>query len=98
MHLPDFDDHRSAVSTTSADLSYVDLGDGPTALFIHGIGTNAYLWHDVIARLDGRRRIAFDWPLHGRSPARADQNFALGALADVIEEFCAALDLHDVDL
>ena len=80
MFLAGFDDHRHTVSTTSADLSYVAVGDGPPALFVHGIATNAYLWQDLIPQLaDTRRCIAIDLPLHGQSPARPDQVMTVGA-------------------
>jgi pimeloyl-ACP methyl ester carboxylesterase len=92
-------DHRALVSTPHADLSYLDVGEGPTALFVHGVGTNGYLWEHVIEQVAGERRcIAFDLPVHGHSAARADQDFSLAALAGLIEELCEALDLHDVDL
>jgi pimeloyl-ACP methyl ester carboxylesterase len=91
--------HRSAVRTRSADLSYIDIGEGPPAVFLHGIGTSAYLWRYVIDELAGRRRcVALDLPLHGASPARPDQDLSIGALAEVVEEFCDALALSDIDL
>jgi pimeloyl-ACP methyl ester carboxylesterase len=98
MSFDDFDAHRSMLPTRSADLSYVTFGDGPVALFVHGIGTNALLWRNVIAALPGRRCIAVDLPLHGQSPARPDQDLSLGALADVVAEFCDALGLTEIDL
>src|SRR5262245_41419540 len=99
MHLQDFDTHRASVPLASADISYVDVGEGQPAVFLHGVGTSAYLWRNVVAALAGQARcIALDLPLHGRSPARPDQDFSLGALADVVAEFCAALGLDDIDL
>jgi pimeloyl-ACP methyl ester carboxylesterase len=96
---PGLDPHRHRISTASADLSYVDVGSGPPALFLHGIGTNAYLWSGAIGGLcDMRRCIAVDLPLHGHSPARAEQRMTIGAFADVIAELCGALDLGTVDL
>jgi pimeloyl-ACP methyl ester carboxylesterase len=96
MNLEDF---RTTVQVPSGEISYIDVGEGPVALFIHGIGTNACLWRNVIGDLhDERRRIAIDLPLHGRSPARPDQDFSLSALAGVVEEVCAALDLSEIDL
>ena len=63
MELQELDAHRHTVSTPSGDLSYLDIGTGPVALFVHGIGTNAYLWRNVIAGLTGQRRcIAVDLP------------------------------------
>jgi pimeloyl-ACP methyl ester carboxylesterase len=97
--LPGFDDHRRRVTTPAADLSYVEVGNGPPALFLHGVATNAYLWAGVVTELaDLRRCIAVDLPLHGRSPARADQEMTIGAFADVVAEMCESLNLGPVDL
>jgi pimeloyl-ACP methyl ester carboxylesterase len=94
-----FEAARSQIETPNATLSYVDIGTGPTAVFVHGVGTNACLWRNLVGEVSSARRcIAFDLPLHGRSPAREDQDFRLGALAGVIEEFCDALGLTDIDL
>lgn len=97
--MQDFDAYRRTVDTPSGPVGYVDAGEGPVALFVHGVITGAYLWRHVIERLGGERRcIAIDLPLHGRTPARADQDFSLSGLADLLEQVCAALDLPTVDL
>jgi len=94
-----YDDHRHRISTPSADLSYVEIGAGPPALFVHGVGTSAYLWADVVTALaDTRRCIAVDLPVHGQSPARPDQQMSVGSFADVLAEFCETLELGKVDL
>lgn len=97
MELQELDAHRHTVSTPSGDLSYLDIGTGPVALFVHGIGTNAYLWRNVIAGLTGQRRcIAVDLPAHGHSPAAADPSLA--GLASALAGLCDALGLDRVDL
>jgi pimeloyl-ACP methyl ester carboxylesterase len=53
----------------------------------------------VIGQLDGQRRcVAVDLPLHGRTPAAADQDFSLPGLARFVADFCEALDLTDIDI
>src|SRR5690348_7799108 len=78
------DKYRSQVRTRSGPASYVDTGGpGRPVLFVHGVGTSSYLWRNVIAQLDGERRcLAVDLPLHGYTPAAADQDFTLPGLAD----------------
>jgi pimeloyl-ACP methyl ester carboxylesterase len=101
MNLAELDTHRHTVETPSGPISYVDVGspDAPPALFVHGVGTNAYLWRHVIDGVrDLRRCVAVDLPLHGGSPARPDQDFSLAALADVLEQVCDGLPLAAVDL
>lgn len=94
MFLAGFDDHRHTVRTPSAEVSYIDAGSGPAALFVHGVATNAYVWHELIPLLtDVRRCIAVDLPLHGRSPALPNQPLTVGAFAEVLAEVCGQLDL-----
>jgi pimeloyl-ACP methyl ester carboxylesterase len=94
------DSHRSQVHTRSGSASYIDTGGpGRAALFVHGAATSSYLWRHVIDQLDGQRRcVAFDLPLHGQTPAAADQDFSLPGLARFVADFCDALELTDVDL
>ena len=94
------DSHRSQVHTRSGPASYIDTGGpGRAVLFVHGLGTSSYLWRHVIGQLAGQRRcVAFDLPLHGLSPAAADQDFSLPGLARFVADCCDALELTDVDL
>jgi pimeloyl-ACP methyl ester carboxylesterase len=99
MQLSELNAHRHTAATRFGEISYLDLGAGPTALFVHGIATNAYLWRHVMEALSGQRRcIAIDLPLHGQSPVTAEQNLSLSALAAGLDEFCAALGLTGIDL
>ena len=94
------DKHRSQVQTRSGPASYLDTGGpGRPALFLHGVGTSTYLWRHVIAELEGQRRcVAVDLPLHGHTPAAADQDFSLPGLARFVAGFCDALELTGIDL
>jgi pimeloyl-ACP methyl ester carboxylesterase len=94
------DKHRSQVQTRSGPASYIDTGGtGRPALFVHGVGSSSYLWRHVIDQLDGQRRcVAFDLPLHGRTPAAADQDFSLPGLARFLADGCDALELTDIDV
>ena len=99
MQLAELDAHRHTAATSSGDISYLDIGTGPVALFVHGIATNAYLWRNVIGALSAPRRcIAVDLPLHGRSPVTAEQDLSVAALAAGLGDFCDALGLTGIDL
>ena len=95
-----FDKNRSQVHTRSGPASYIDTGGpGRAVLFVHGVGSSSYLWRHVIDQLDGQRRcVAFDLPLHGSTPAAADQDFSLPGLARFLADGCEALGLTDIDL
>jgi pimeloyl-ACP methyl ester carboxylesterase len=100
MELQELDAHRHTAATGSGDISYLDVGTGPVALFVHGVGTNAYLWRNVIGAVagPGRRCVALDLPLHGRSPVSPGQGLSVAALASVLGDFCDRLGLSGVDL
>jgi pimeloyl-ACP methyl ester carboxylesterase len=94
------DKHRGQVDTRSGPASYVDTGGaGRPVLFVHGVGSSSYLWRHVIELLEGQRRcVAVDLPLHGHTPAAADQDFTLPGLARFVADCCDALELTDIDL
>ena len=49
------------MQTRNGTVSYLDAGEGPVALFIHGVGTSAWLWRNVIDQLCHERRcVALD--------------------------------------
>ena len=55
-------------------MHYVDEGDGPPVLLLHGEPTSSYLWRNVIPPLvaAGRRAVAPDLIGFGRSDKPAD--------------------------
>ena len=99
MQITELQAHRHSIATRSGEISYIDIGTGPVALFVHGIATNAYLWRNVIGEVAGERRcIALDLPMHGRSPVTEEQDLSLAALAAGLDDFCEALGLTGIDL
>src|SRR2546421_7858559 len=98
MSAPSAMTRRQSVTVDGAEISYVDAGDGPVALFIHGVFLNSWLWRHVIEALAGERRcIAIDLPAHGETMVPDDQDFSLPALADLIDRVCDAVGLGPVD-
>ena len=74
-------------------------GEGPPIVFVHGALVNANLWRKVVPRLDGHTRVALDLPLGSHiEPAAKDADLRPPALADLIADALAALDLSDVTL
>jgi pimeloyl-ACP methyl ester carboxylesterase len=94
-----YDGLRATARTPSGEVSYVDGGDGPVALYVHGLMVNNAVWRPLIGKLSRTRRcIAPDLLAHGRTRVRADQDVSLSAQADMLEELCQALGLDAVDL
>jgi pimeloyl-ACP methyl ester carboxylesterase len=86
-------------ATQVGDIAYVDRGDGPVALFVHGVFLNNHLWRHVIDRVaDMRRCIAIDLLAHGATRTSPDQDVDFTAQAAMLEAVCAALELDQVDL
>ncbi|HLN17273.1 MAG TPA: alpha/beta hydrolase [Acidimicrobiales bacterium] len=91
--------HRRTLETDGGPVSCLDVGDGPVALFVHGVATNALLWrHALPALAEDRRCVAVDLPLHGRSPARPGQDLSLPGLARVLDDVRRSLGEAEVDL
>jgi pimeloyl-ACP methyl ester carboxylesterase len=74
-------------------------GEGPPIVFVHGALVNANLWRKVVPRLDGYKRITLDMPLGSHlEPMPKDADLRPPALADLIADSLAALELTDVTL
>lgn len=93
--------HRHHATTESGPISYLDVGRGRPAVFIHGIVTNSLLWRHVIPEVasEQRRCIAVDLPGHGHTPAApAHADVSLTGLARRVIELCDHLALERFDL
>jgi pimeloyl-ACP methyl ester carboxylesterase len=87
------------VATPSGNISYVEHGNGPAALFVHGVLLNGYLWrHQLPALGDLRRCIAVDLMAHGNSDVPTSQDVSVTANARMLAQFLDALHIHRVDL
>jgi pimeloyl-ACP methyl ester carboxylesterase len=91
--------HRRSAATELGEISYLDVGEGPTALFVHGVFTNALFWRNVLAdTARWRRCIAIDLPAHGQTPTTESWDLSLGGLAQALVALCDAIDAGQVDL
>src|SRR6201984_1281721 len=90
---------RRSVQTPSGRISYTEQGTGPTALFVHGVLLNGYLWRHQLAGLpDLRRCIAVDLLAHGATEIAPDQDVSVTANAKMLKEVLDALKIAQVDL
>jgi pimeloyl-ACP methyl ester carboxylesterase len=90
--------HRH-VETHSGRIRYVERGEGPVALFVHGVLLNGYLWRHQLAELaDIRRCISIDLMAHGNTEILANQDVSVTANAHMLREFLDALTIDQVDL
>lgn len=97
MDVRDFEARRRTVETRVGTIAYTEMGEGPVALFVHGVLVSGLLWRNAMEQLaDVRRCVAIDLPLHGGSPPNADMSFQ--GFADAVAALHEALDLGQVDL
>ena len=47
---------RKRVPVDGTEISYVDIGDGPPVVFLHGNPTSSYLWRNIIPHLSNSAR------------------------------------------
>ncbi|WP_431921215.1 alpha/beta fold hydrolase [Nonomuraea jabiensis] len=91
--------NRKSVQTPSGLVSYTEQGQGPVALFLHGVIVNGHLWRHQLAELaDLRHCIALDLLGHGRSVAAPGQEVTFQAQAEMLAQVLDALDIDQIDL
>src|SRR5260370_39964730 len=87
------------VDTDFGRIAYEERGSGPSALFVHGVFLNGYLWRHLTDQLSDRRRcIAIDLLAHGLTETPPGQDLSFTAQADMLAAFCEALGLGLIDL
>ena len=90
---------KASVKVPSANIAYAEQGQGPVALFVHGVLLNGHLWRHQLAGLsDVRRCVAPDLLAHGDSEITATQDVSVTANATMLREFLDALQIDQVDL
>ena len=90
---------RSFAGVKSGRIAYVEKGQGPTALLVHGVPLNGYHWRHVIGRVEHRRRcIALDLMGLGYTEIGPSQDVSFTAQARMIVEFMDALGIEQADL
>jgi pimeloyl-ACP methyl ester carboxylesterase len=90
---------RRSVQVPSGRISYIEQGEGPIALFVHGVLLNGHLWRHQLEHLsDIRRCIAVDLLAHGDTEITPDQDVSVTANAQMLLEVLDALHIDKVDL
>jgi pimeloyl-ACP methyl ester carboxylesterase len=90
---------KRTVTTAYGDFAYVEVGEGPPAVFVHGLFMSGYMWHRSIdAVKDDRRCIAYNLPAHGGSEVASGQDLDFEANVGMLEAFCDALGVETFDL
>jgi haloalkane dehalogenase len=87
------------VVVDGANVHYVDEGEGPVLLLMHGNPTYSFLYRELITGLQNTFRcIAIDYPGFGLSTAPPGYRFTPAEHADVIEKLVKQLDLTGITM
>jgi 2-hydroxymuconate-semialdehyde hydrolase len=88
---------RKRVRLSGGELAYVDEGEGPAVLLLHGFPTSAHLWRDLVPILAPRfRAVAPDLLGYGDSDKAPDAAVHVRAQAGYVREMLDALGLERV--
>jgi pimeloyl-ACP methyl ester carboxylesterase len=99
MDIAAFHNSRRFAEVKSGRIAYFEQGQGPVALFIHGVPLNGYHWRHIIDRVKGRRRcIAIDLMGLGFTEIAPSQDVSFTAQAQMIAEVLDSLGIDTVDL
>ncbi len=89
---------KRSVAVKDSTMAYVDVGTGPTVLFLHGNPTSSYLWRNIIPYVtDTHRAVAVDLIGMGAS-GKPDIAYTFADHAAYLDAFIEALELKDVTL
>src|SRR3954453_14968541 len=99
MDIATFHASRRFAEVKSGRIAYVEQGQGPVALFLHGVPINGYHWRYVIDRAKHRRRcIAIDLMGLGYSEIGPTQDVSFTAQAHMVAEVLDRLGVATIDL
>src|SRR5262245_42486115 len=90
---------RKFVDLPSGRIAYVEEGEGPAALFIHGWSLNGYQWRGALNRLQTHRRcIAPDMMSMGWTETPEAQEISPATQAAMLGQLLDKLGIESVDL
>lgn len=94
----EFPFERQFIEVMGSRMAYVEDGEGPVVLFIHGNPTSSYLWRNIIPHVsDDHRAVALDLIGMGASD-KPDIDYTFQDHYAHVEGFIDALGLEDVVL
>jgi len=99
MDIATFHASRRYANVKSGRIAFFEKGQGPVAIFVHGVPLNGYHWRHVIERVQHRRRcIAIDLMGLGYTDIGPSQDVSFTMQARMIAEVMNALEIETVDL
>ena len=94
-HYPD-DVQRMTIDDRgeAREIAYVDRGEGPALVFVHGLGSNLSLWREALSAFEDRHRVvALDLPGFGLS-GKDDVPGTMSYYAETVASVMDTLDME----
>ena len=91
---------KTFVTPGGINVHYLEAGEGPPVLLVHGLATSMVTWYCNIDALvsGGYRVLALDLPGHGDSDKPKDLDYEPAGAAELIQQFLIALGLDRISL
>jgi pimeloyl-ACP methyl ester carboxylesterase len=99
MDIATFHASRRFADVKHGRIAFFERGQGPAAVFVHGVPLNGYHWRNVIERVQHRRRcIAIDLMGLGYTEIGPSQDVSFTTQASMIVEVLDAMKIDKIDL
>jgi pimeloyl-ACP methyl ester carboxylesterase len=90
---------RHTAEVEGLHLSWLEAGEGPVVLLLHGWPTSAFLWRDIIPPIAAHSRvIALDLPGFGESAKPLDVSYSFRFYRRVLDAFLASQGVDELGL
>lgn len=93
-----FSQQKQLITLSDTQIAYIDIGEGPPLILLHGCPFSAYEWNEIIPVLARHYRvIAPDLFGLGDTPVRLDQDYRLPQDVVMVRQLMDALDIASAD-
>lgn len=87
------------IAVQGRQLHYIQAGEGPDLILVHGIGASVFIWRFLFPLLQTRYRVtAIDLPGFGRSTKERDGNYGLDAQTETLAQALETLEIHQAHI
>jgi pimeloyl-ACP methyl ester carboxylesterase len=94
----DWREHLKTVEVDGARINYVEMGEGPALVLVHGLSGCWQNWLEQIPRFARHHRVlALDLPGFGRSPL-PPWDISIPRYGELLDGFCRTLNVHSSTL
>lgn len=90
--------HSRRIRIHDLELHYLEHGEGPPVVLLHGWPTHAQLYRHALPVIEGRRAIALDLPGFGDSAKPLDASYSFRFYDRILTGFLDALELDRTGL